>query len=73
MAGKPVLSEGLPLSDAELLNRLDSLGISMDRDKLAALIQDHCSAEEISRILLKDWRPRSDQKETEFDWGWHRP
>jgi hypothetical protein len=42
----------------------------MDRDKLAALIQDHCSAEEISRILLKDWRPRSDQKETEFDWGW---
>jgi|GEM_PF-5130097 len=52
LQGKPVpkdrggvLSDALPLSDDQLLQRLREVGIEQDRVQLQSLVQRHCSAE----------------------------
>ena len=55
--GRYVLSEARQLSDDQLLQRLRDLGMELDRQRFESLVKSHCSAEEIAKDFLDQWRP----------------
>ena len=62
----PTIARGKALSDAQLLAKLSSFGVKVDRAWLAEQCRKHTSAEEIARGLYARL-PDSDQ---EGDWIW---
>jgi len=68
--GRYVLSEARRLSEDQLSQRLRGLGMELDRQRLGSLIETHCSAEEIAKEFLDQWRPHRGQDELEGDWCW---
>jgi tetratricopeptide (TPR) repeat protein len=66
----PKLSDARLLTDQQLLERLREVGVEMDRAQLQLLVQRHCSAEEIAKGFLKDWRPKPGQGKWVSDWIW---
>jgi tetratricopeptide (TPR) repeat protein len=68
--GRPVRSDAKPLSDQELLAKLRSFGIEMDRPLLERLSDKALSAEEIARPLLEKDSFKSWRQNREEDWIW---
>jgi hypothetical protein len=68
--GRCVLSDARQLPEDQLLLRLRDLGLEVDPRRLGSLVKKHCSAEEIAREFLDQWRPRRGQDEFEGDWCW---
>jgi tetratricopeptide (TPR) repeat protein len=69
-AGRPLRSAAQPLSEADLLAKLATFGIALDRPTLEGLAAQALSAEEIAKPLLDRIRFRSKREERESDWIW---
>ncbi|MEW6375152.1 MAG: SEC-C metal-binding domain-containing protein [Thermodesulfobacteriota bacterium] len=67
-SGKVVLSFGREISDAELLKKLRSFNIVMDKNVFSELCKRFLSAEEMSEWLIK--KQNLEFKEMEIDWIW---
>ena len=69
-AERPLRSHAKRLTDGELLAKLRSFGIDMDRPSLERLCSQALSAEEIAKPLM-DQRPFQGKREDlESDWIW---
>jgi tetratricopeptide (TPR) repeat protein len=69
-AGRPLRSAARPLSEADLLAKLRTFGIALDRWTLAGLAAQALSAEEIAKPLLDQLSRKSKREERESDWIW---
>ena len=68
--GKSLRSDAKLLTDGELLAKLRSFGIDLDRPSLERLCDQTLSAEEIAKPLLGQCTFRSTREELESDWIW---
>jgi hypothetical protein len=69
-AGRPLRSDAKRLTDGELLAKLRSFGIEIDRTSMERMCEQALSAEEIAKPLL-DQRPfQSRREDLESDWIW---
>jgi hypothetical protein len=68
-AGRPLRSEARRLTDAELLAKLLSFGVDIDRPSLEGLCDQALSAQEIAGPLLKQ-RPFWSKLDLKRDWIW---
>jgi len=69
-AGRPLRSAARPLSEADLLAKLSTFGIALDRPTLARLCDQALSAEEIAKPLLDQLPMRSHRDARDRDWIW---
>ena len=69
-AGKVLRSDADRLTDGELLAKLRSFGIELDRPSLERLCDQALSAEEIAQPLLDRRTYHSRREEMESDWIW---
>lgn len=69
-AGRPVRSDAERLTDGDLLAKLRSFGIALDRSSLGRLCDQALSAEEIVTPLLEQRAFASPREELESDWIW---
>jgi tetratricopeptide (TPR) repeat protein len=69
-AGRPLRSHAKLLTDGELLAKLRSFGIDLDRSTLERFCDQALSAEEIAKPLLDQWTFKSKREELESDWIW---
>ena len=69
-AGKVLRSDAKQLTDDDLLAKLRSFGIELDRPSLERLCRDSLSAEEIATPLLEQRTFHGRQAEMESDWIW---
>src|SRR6266704_5664361 len=69
-AGKVLRSDAQPLTDDDLLAKLRSFGIELDRHSLERLCREALSAEEIATPLLDQRTFHGRQAEMESDWIW---
>lgn len=69
-AGRPVRSDAKRLSDGELVAKLRSFGMEMDRPLLERLSDKALSAEEIARPLMEKGSFKSWRQNLEGDWIW---
>jgi tetratricopeptide (TPR) repeat protein len=70
VAGRPLRSDTNLLSDGDLLAKLRSFGIGLDRSSLEQLCRQALSAEEIAKPLLDQRTFLSKREELESDWIW---
>ena len=66
-SGRPLRSNAEPLTDADLLDKLRSFGIDLDREGLSKLCEGALSAEEVACELLDSHGLGDD---VEADWIW---
>jgi len=69
-AGKVLRSDAKPLTDDDLLAKLRSFGIELDRPSLERLCREALSAQEIATSWLDQRTFRGRQAEMESDWIW---
>ena len=69
-ADKVLRSDAQPLTDDDLLAKLRSFGIELDRPSLERLCREAFSAEEIATPLLDQRTFHGRQAEMESDWIW---
>src|SRR5260370_13717559 len=69
-AGKVLRSDTKRLTDGELLAKLSSFGIELDRPSLERLCDQALSAEEIAQPLLDQRIFRGSHEQMENDWIW---
>src|SRR5260370_23554760 len=69
-AGKVLRSDAQPLTDDDLLAKLRSLDIELDRTSLERLCREALSAAEIAQPLLEQRNFHGRQAEMESDWIW---
>src|ERR1700689_4045371 len=69
-AGKVLRSDAKQLNDDDLLAKLRSFGVELDRPSLERLCRDSLSAEEIATPLLEQRTFHGRQAEMESDWIW---
>ena len=69
-ADKVLRSDAQPLTDDDLLAKLRSFGIELDRPSLERLCREALSAEEIATPLLDQRTFHGRQAEMESDWIW---
>jgi hypothetical protein len=67
-SGRPLRSRAEQLTDADLLDKLRSFGIDLDREGLSKLCEDALSAEDVARELRHSHELDDDDIET--DWIW---
>lgn len=70
VAGRPLRSSAKHLTDEELLARLRSFGIVMDRSSLGRLCHESLSAEEMARPLIAKCAFQTREEEMQGDWVW---
>jgi hypothetical protein len=70
VARRPRRSDAKGLSDEQLVAKLHSLGVEIDRPGLERLSEQALSAEELARPLLKRRAFRNRHEELEGDWIW---
>ena len=70
IAGRPRRSAAKLLTDPELLTKLESFGIDLDRSRLGELCDKALSAEEVARPLFEQRTFESARDELESDWIW---
>ncbi len=70
VAGRPLRSATRFLNDGELLARLRSFGIELDRSSLCSLCDEYLSAEEMARPLIAKQVFKTRKEELEGDWIW---
>ena len=69
-AGKSLRSDAKPLTDDDLLAKLRSFGIELDRASLERLCGQALSAEEIAKPLLDQRTFRGKRERLDSDWIW---
>jgi len=69
-AGRPLRLDAQQLTDGELLAKLHSFGIDLDRASLGRLCEETLSAEEIARPLLESRTFKTRREAMEGDWIW---
>jgi hypothetical protein len=69
-AGRPLRSDTKLLTDGDLLAKLRSFGIYLDRSSFERLCEQAFSAEEVARPLLDQYIARTKREELESDWIW---
>jgi tetratricopeptide (TPR) repeat protein len=69
-AGRPLRSRAQLLTDGELLAKLRSFGLDLDRSSLERLCDQALSAEEIVKTLLEQRALKIKGAERERDWVW---
>ena len=69
-AGKVLRSDAKRLTDGELLAKLSSFGIELDRSSLERLCDQALSAEEIAQPLLNQRTFHGRHEQMESDWIW---
>jgi tetratricopeptide (TPR) repeat protein len=69
-AGRPLRSQAKHLTDGELLAKLRSLGVELDRPLLERLSEQALSAEEIAKPLVEQHAFKSRRQDLERDWIW---
>ncbi|MCI0664173.1 MAG: SEC-C domain-containing protein [Acidobacteria bacterium] len=70
VAGRPLRSHANRLTDEELLARLRSFGIDLDRSSLERLCNEALSAEEIAMPLISKLAIKNREEALEGDWIW---
>ncbi|MGE0133027.1 MAG: hypothetical protein AB7U82_33540 [Blastocatellales bacterium] len=70
VADRPLRSRARFLNDGELLAKLRSLGVEIDRASLGSFCKEFLSAEDMARPLIKKWAIKPTKKEIEGDWIW---
>ncbi|MCI0393155.1 MAG: SEC-C domain-containing protein [Acidobacteria bacterium] len=70
MADRPMRSSTKYLSDGELLAKLRSFGIELDRSSLEGLCNESLSAQEIAKPLIAKCAFKTTREEMEGDWIW---
>jgi tetratricopeptide (TPR) repeat protein len=70
VAGRPLRSDAKLLSDGDLLAKLRSFGIDLDRSSLEQLCGQALSAEEIAKPLLDQRTFHGKHEKLESDWIW---
>jgi tetratricopeptide (TPR) repeat protein len=70
VAGRPLRSHAKHLTDGELLAKLRSLGVELDRPSLERLSEQALSAEEIAKPLVEQHAFKSRRQDLERDWIW---
>jgi hypothetical protein len=69
-AGRPIRSLAKPRTDGELIAKLRSFGIDLDRASLGALCNESLSAEEIARPLIEKCVFQNREEKLQGDWIW---
>jgi tetratricopeptide (TPR) repeat protein len=69
-AGRPIRSQAEQFTDEELIARLHSFGIDLDRTSLGRLCDECLSAEEIARPLIARRAFETRQEKLQGDWIW---
>jgi tetratricopeptide (TPR) repeat protein len=69
-AGRPTRSLAKPLTNEELVAKLRSFGIDLDRASLGALCNESLSAEEIARPLIERCVFQNRWEKLQGDWIW---
>src|SRR5262245_6218734 len=69
-AGRPRRSQGEQFTDEELIARLHSFGIDLDRTSLERLCHECLSAEEIAGPLIARCAFETRQEKLQGDWIW---
>jgi hypothetical protein len=69
-AGRPLRSAARLLSEADLLAKLSTFGIALDRSTLAGLAAQALSAEEIAKPLLDQRDGTGQRAKLDSDWIW---
>lgn len=69
-AERPLRSDGERLTDGELLAKLRSFGIEIDRASLGRLCDETLSAEEITKPWLENHTFKTRREALESDWIW---
>lgn len=67
---RPLRSSAAGLSDEQLLQKLESFGLHLDRDDLERLCAGALSAEEASRPLIDSCGFRSEHERVQGEWIW---
>lgn len=67
---RPFRSHAKLLTDRELLDKLDSFGLHMDRPALERLLKEALSAEEIARSLVVQSAFKGKRRRWDTDWVW---
>ena len=67
---RPLRSRAKRLADTELLAKLQSFGIRLDRSSVGRLSQEVLSAEQVARSLLANYAFKTRKEEEEGDWVW---
>lgn len=70
VADRPRRSSARFLSDGELLAKLRSFGVELDRSSLEGLCNESLSAQEIARPLIAKCAFKNTKEEMEGDWIW---
>lgn len=69
-SGRPLRSNAKRLTDGELLAKLRSFGVEIERPSLERLCEQALSAEEIARRLLESRAFKSRREDLATDWIW---
>lgn len=69
-AARPVRSQTKYLTDGDLLAKLHTFGIDLDRSSLESLCKGYLSAEEIARPFVQQRIAATKQDDLESDWIW---
>ena len=70
LGGRPLRSHARRSTDAELLEKLRSFEIQLDRPSLERLCERALSAQEIAQSLMAGRRFTNRHQEMESDWVW---
>lgn len=70
LGAKPRRSSTKPLTDGDLLAKLRSFGIDLDRPSLERLCRHSLSAQEIAGPLLDQLTLKTRRENLESDWVW---
>jgi len=69
-AGRPMRSDSKRLADSELIQRLRSFGVEIDRAALSDLCDEKLSAEEMAEPLIIQYESAKGKDLIESDWIW---
>ncbi|KKM12702.1 hypothetical protein SY88_02205 [Clostridiales bacterium PH28_bin88] len=66
--GKVLMMDVRKMTDEEILNKLNSIGMRINREIMRKLCREHISADSLSKWLEKDWKLKL--KNYDEDWSW---
>ncbi|MCI0393154.1 MAG: hypothetical protein MOB07_30860 [Acidobacteria bacterium] len=69
-AGKPMRFDAILLGDGEIVDKLRSFGVELDRPSLESLCKESLSAQEIAEPLIAKRAFKTTEEEREGNWIW---
>lgn len=70
LRGRPLRCDAIPLSVEDLLGKLRTFGLVLDRSSLESLIGEALSAEEVAMPIIERRNYRTQEAEAQADWIW---